>query len=197
MVARPARRLDPAPAPAGPTPFADAALVLWGHGLAVIPLGKDDGKVPLIRWRTWKRRPGRLFLESQAAEHPTANVGVLTGLSGLTVVDVDDPKLVNDMLTRFGNTPLITGTPSGGAHLWYRSTGERCQVRLDGLKVDIRGLGGMVVVPPSIRPTGQHAGKAYTVLKGSWDDLVHLTTGAETPWHAPTSPGPQRPSQAG
>ncbi len=72
--------------------------------------------------------------------------------------------------------PLVTGTPSGGVHLWYRTTGERCQVRLDGLKVDIKGIGGMVVVPPSIRPTGQHAGKAYTFVKGSWDDLIHLPT---------------------
>ncbi len=165
------------PAPTlGPTPFADAALVLWGHGLALVPLGGDDGKVPLVRWQTWKRRPGRQFLERLAGKNPTANVGVLTDLSGVTVVDIDAPKLMDRMLTRFGDTPLITGTPSGGVHLWYRSTGERCRVRLDGLKVDIRGLGGMVVVPPSIRPTGQHAGKEYAFVKGSWDDLVRLPT---------------------
>jgi len=127
----------------------------------------------LVRWRTWKRRPGRQFLERLASKNPTANVGVLTGLSGVTVVDVDDPALVDRMLTRFGDTPLVTGTPRGGFHLWYRSTGERCRVRWGGLKVDIRGVGGMAVVPPS---TGQHAGKAYTFVKGSWDDLVRLPT---------------------
>jgi len=176
MVARPARRLDPSPAPAasGPTPFADAALELRNHGLAPVPLGGDDGKVPLVLYGKWKVLPGREFLEQLVIKNTTANVGILTGLSGVTVVDVDDPELVDRMRIRFGNTPLVTGTPSGGAHLWYRSTGERCRVRLDDLKVDIRGRGGMVVVPPSIRPTGQHVGKAYTFIKGSWDDLVRL-----------------------
>jgi len=183
MVARPARRLDPAPAApaalvAQDTPFADAALELRNHGLAPIPLGGDDGKAPVgVRFGNWKVLPGRQFLEQLVTEHPTANVGILTGLFGHTVVDIDDPndpELVDAMLARFGDTPLIIGTPSGGVHLWYRSNGERCRVRLDGLKVDIRGKGGMVAVPPSIRPTGQHAGKAYVFLKGSWDDLVRL-----------------------
>ena len=176
MVARPARRLDPAPALAGPTPFADAALVLWGHGLALVPLGGDDGKVTLVKWKYLKHRPGREYLKRLTTKHPTRNIGVLTGLSRVTVVDVDDPELVDDMLRRFGDTPLITGTPRGGFHLWYKSNGERCQTGLNGLKVDIKGIGGVVVVPPSIRPTGPHAGKAYTFVKGSWDDLGGLPT---------------------
>ena len=176
MVARTAGSLNPAPAAPAPTPFANAVLTLRDHGLAPIPLGGDDGKVPLVLYRNWKRPPGRQFLERLAGAHPTANVGVLTGLSELTVVDVDARRLVDGMLRRFGNTPLVTGTPSGGVHLWYRSTGERCQVRLDGLRVDIRGVGGMVVVPPSLRPSGRHAGKAYTFVNGSWDDLHRLPT---------------------
>ena len=40
----------------------------------------------------------------------------------------------------------------------------------------IRGLGGTVVVPPSIRPAGRHAGKAYTFAKRPWDDVVRLPT---------------------
>ena len=74
--------------PAQTTPFADAALVLRGHGLAPVPLGGDDGKVPLVRYRTWEKLPGRHFLESEVNKHHTANVGILTGLSGITVVDV-------------------------------------------------------------------------------------------------------------
>lgn len=170
-----ARKLvAPAPDPAGPTPFADTALDLRDHGLAPIPLGGDDGKVPLVTWARWKHPPGRQFLERLTEEHPTANVGVLTGLSGVTVVDIDDPDLTDDMVWRFGDTPLKTSTPSDGVHLWFRSSGERNRQRLDGLAVDLRGEGGMVVVPPSIRPTGQHAGKAYTFLSGSWDDLRQL-----------------------
>ena len=55
MAVSTARRLDPAQ----PTPFADAALALWGYGLALVPLGGDVGKVPLIKWKNLKYRPGR------------------------------------------------------------------------------------------------------------------------------------------
>ena len=111
MVAQPHPddHLAPAPAP-GPTPFADAALDLHGHGLAPIPLGGDDGKVPLVSFGRWKHRPGRQFLERLTQEHPTANGGILTGLSGVTVVDVDDPELVDPMVDLFGYTPLRTST---------------------------------------------------------------------------------------
>ena len=40
-------------------PFATAALELHACGLAPIPLGGDDGKVPLVRWKTWNRQPGK------------------------------------------------------------------------------------------------------------------------------------------
>lgn len=157
-------------------PFATAVPDLRSRGLAPIPLGGDDGKVPLIRWRTWKHCPGKEFLERLIADHPTANVGILTGLSRVTVVDIDDLSLVDDMVRRFGNTPLKTSTPSGGVHLWYSANGERSRNRLDGLKVDIKAQGGMVVVPPSVRPSGPHAGKPYGFLSGYWDDLSRLPT---------------------
>jgi hypothetical protein len=37
---------------------------------------------------------------------PTANIGILTGLSQVTVVDVDGPtELAVSMVERFGDTP--------------------------------------------------------------------------------------------
>ncbi len=80
-------------------------------------------------------------------------------------------------MRRFRDTPLITGPPSGGVHLWYREPKKRCRTPAGAsLKVGIRGLGGTVVVPPSIRPAGWHAGKAYTFAKRPWDDVVRLPT---------------------
>lgn len=43
-------------------PFADTALELYQYGLAVIPVGSDDGKRPMVEWGKWKRPPGRDFL---------------------------------------------------------------------------------------------------------------------------------------
>jgi Bifunctional DNA primase/polymerase, N-terminal/Primase C terminal 1 (PriCT-1) len=139
------------------------------HGLAVIPL--LNGNTPALKFERWRRKPGRVFLNKLAARYPNANIGVLTGLSGITVVDVDDPKLVEPMVLRCGRTPLATRTPRGGVHLWYRSNGEPCGTLRDseGLAVDIKAAGGMVVVPPSIRN-----GRAYTFAWGSWSDLPNL-----------------------
>ena len=83
-----------------------------------------------------------------------------------------NPNSIEPMRTRFGDTPLITRTPRGGAHLWYRKDGAvRSILGLEGLKVDIRADGGMVLVPPSRNP---QSGKAYVFERGSWDDLERL-----------------------
>ncbi len=165
-------------------PFADAALDLYQHGLAVLPVGGDDGKVPKIQWGKWKRPIGRDCIGKLTEKFGTANIGIVCHLSGVTVVDIDTAEwnttevdqLVATMLARCGDTPLRTKTPSGGVHLWYRHNGERCaNLRVqDGLPVDVKGVDGFVVVPPSVRPSGAHAGKSYAFLAGSWADLERL-----------------------
>jgi hypothetical protein len=149
-------------------PFSEAGHDLCSRGLAVVPVGGAYGKVPLVTWARWQRRPGRAFLDKLIAKHPNANIGVLCGLSRLTIVDIDDPALVEPITLRCGRTPLATTTPSGGSHLWYRSNGERCaNLRGERLEVDIKGIGGFVAVPPS---TG------YAFHSGSWSDLPALPT---------------------
>jgi hypothetical protein len=143
-----------------------------------MPLGGVDGKEPVLAFKRWRRPPGPKAILDLAKRYPTANVGALTGLSGLTVVDVDDPELIDDMVRRCGDTPLMTETPSGGRHHWYRSDGE-ASVNLRDRKdapvaVDVKGIGGLVVVPPSYARIGEHAGKPYRFIRGGWDDLRHL-----------------------
>lgn len=157
--------------------FSQSAMGLAQHGLAVIPLGGDDGKTPLVRHGKWKRRPGKAFLAKLSGQFPDANVGVICALSGVTVVDIDDPTVTDKMVDRCGDTPLKMGTPRGGVHLWYRNNGEQSVVNLrgsDGPGVDVKAAGGLIVAPPSIRPSGEHAGKPYTFLTGSWDDVGEL-----------------------
>src|SRR5215471_1633762 len=117
--------------------FLEVAMTLARAGLAVLPLGDDDGKKPLVKWRGWKRGPGQGFLEKLIDKFPDANIGVICGLSGVTVVDIDDVCLLSPMIERFGDTPLKIGTPSEGVHLWYRSSGEASSaLRREGLAVD-------------------------------------------------------------
>src|SRR4051795_10480685 len=158
-----------------PGPFRDAAPDLLARGLAVVPCCSADGKVPLVEWGKWTKRPGRAFIEKMMRRYPSTNVGIIAGLSGITVVDCDDPAAVAVMIARCGDTPLKVRTPSGGVHLYYRAAGERCaDLRPEGLKVDVKSIGGFVVAPPSVRPDGPHAGRAYEFLEGSWADLARL-----------------------
>jgi hypothetical protein len=177
-------------------PFRNAASELLARRLAVLPCGGEDGKVPLIKWRGCKRLPSLAFVEKMAQRHPHANVGIITGqLSGVTVVDCDDGAAVAAMIRRCGDTPLKTRTPNGGVHLWYRHAGEGCaELRGEGLNVDVRGTGGIIIVPPSVRPTGPYAGCTYEFIEGSWDDLTRLPAAYPGSLPMPDARGQVRPA---
>jgi hypothetical protein len=150
--------------------FGDMARAYRAHGLAPFPCGGDDGKHSLVRWRRFSRPPSSRTVGAWCARHRGANVGILTGASGLTVVDMDAAELAEAIERRCGPTPLVTATPRGGRHLWYRSTGQRTTQRLDGLPVDVRAAGGFVVAPPSPRPgVGD-----YRIVRGCLVDLARL-----------------------
>ena len=134
MALRDARSVSTNPLPAtAKGPFATAELELHDHGLAPIPLGGDPKidddaqrkrRKPLVRSKGLKHRHRRETISKWIDRFPAANVGILPGLSGITVVDIDDTRLIASMILRFGDTPLKTETPSGGVHLWYQSNGE-------------------------------------------------------------------------
>ncbi|WP_108819191.1 bifunctional DNA primase/polymerase [Pseudovibrio sp. Alg231-02] len=146
-------------------------------GLCVIPLGGEDGKKPLVQGFDKLEAPYSIEAIVGWAEGAfrNANVGIVTGWpSQVFVVDVDDSSLVPEMLNRYGEARLVTSTPSGGFHLWYRYNGEACgDLRSEGLGVDLKGKGGIIVVPPSARP--DLGGKQYRLEKGRWEELAHLT----------------------
>jgi DNA-binding XRE family transcriptional regulator len=158
-----------------PGPFAGSAHDLLSRGLAVLPVGGETGKQPLMAWAEWTKPPTTAFVDKLTWRHPDANIGIICHLSRVTVVDIDDPALLWAMLEYFGDTPLIIRTPSGGYHLWYRHAGERCtNLRGESLDIDVKGRGGFIVVPPSVARQGRHAGKPYVFERGSWADLGRL-----------------------
>jgi hypothetical protein len=104
-----------------------------------------------------------------------AGVGLLTGqLGAITVVDLDDASLLPLVLDALGNTPITVETPSGGFHLWYRFSGEACQDLRPDLKIDVKGRGGFVAAPPTVRAVGNHAGRAYRFQTGGLADMGRL-----------------------
>jgi hypothetical protein len=162
-----------------PGPFAAAALDLRQFGLFVFPLGGEKGNTPLIRHFTKIRRPSLATLARWARRHRFADIAILTGIiSRILVIDVDsdDPLILRRIEDRFGEALIKVGTPRGGCHLYYRYAGEpTTNLRREGLPVDIKGQGGYVVAPPSVRRSGDYAGRRYELVKGSWADLPQLT----------------------
>jgi Bifunctional DNA primase/polymerase, N-terminal len=158
-------------------PFLSAARPLAKRGLAVIPCPGDDGKSPkgAVQFGRWRKRPGEPFINKLADKWPYANIGVLTHLSRLAVVDIDsdDRSLVSGIEREIGRTPLIARTPSSGFHLYFRLNGERnTNLRRYGLPIDIKASApGYIVAPPSIRPSNA---RNYYFERGSWQDLPDL-----------------------
>lgn len=137
----------------------------------VLPVGREDGKKPLVSgFPRWKMQSGEQLAEL-ARKFPAANIAILTGIrSNITIVDIDAPDCLQTAIKRFGETPYQVRTPSGGFHLAYQYAGERCQAGIDGLPIDIRGDGGYAVAPPSRNPSGT----PYELIQGQLSDLRRL-----------------------
>jgi excisionase family DNA binding protein len=154
-------------------PFARSAGSLRALGLAVLPCGAGEKRPLVAGFTRWRGPPAASTVADWASKFPTANVGVVCGLSGLVVVDVDDPALVDTALAHFGATPLRVRTPSGGRHLYFRdTTGQRCRnLRLShGAAIDVKGEGGFVLVPPSTSASGA----PYAFEAGDFSVLAQL-----------------------
>lgn len=145
--------MDAEPRPA--VSLVSAALWYAGFGLPIFPLSPGT-KVP-----TWRSKglteattdPDRI--RSWWFRLPTANIAIATG-HGADVIDVDGPLGVQSW-ARLEDMPAVVGVVStprpGGTHLYVRSTGNGNRAAmLPG--IDFRGLGGYVVVPPSVITPG-------------------------------------------
>lgn len=153
-----------------------AAAQLLQRGLSVIPI-QPFGKRALVPWRPYQRRRASCAdLAAWSRAYPTMNLGIVTGsISNLVVIDCDDATAVAWAEHHLPATPMVTQT-SGGRHLFYRAPSQRVTnrvgVRLDDgrrLRIDVRGSGGYVVVPPSVHPSG-----ARYVRVGPWPALSDL-----------------------
>lgn len=140
-------------------------------GLSVIPVrGKQytygeneeekekNSKAPLVKWTDYQKRfATEEEIEEWFDKWPLANIGFATGeVSGVVVVDFDSREAVLMAKEKgYLNTPVVrTGR---GCHAYYRyPRGREIRNSTDeGIKTDIRGNGGYVVLPPSIHYSGR------------------------------------------
>lgn len=145
--------------------LADIALIYLGKSMAVIPVKgphyakgitdeerAKDSKAPLVRWTEFQTKlPSETQVKEWFTKWDQANMAIITGkISGIVVVDFDSNEAVKyakdkDLL----NTPLVqTGR---GYHAYFEyPVGRAIKNSVNSaLKIDIRGDGGYVVVPPS------------------------------------------------
>ncbi len=92
---------------------------------------------------------------------PNAPIGAPTG-GGWFVVDLDGPEAeawLRDRVAEHGELPrtreITTGRPEGGRHLWFLGDGVRNSTSKVSPKVDTRGDGGYVILPPSLHESGR------------------------------------------
>ena len=139
---------------AADNPLLAAALSYAARGWAVFPLRprakEPDGRLARHGLRDATCDPERI--RRWWEDSPQANVGLRTG-DAVDVVDIDGPRSI---LESSGPVPLVRGgvvSTGRGWHLYMATAGlpTRAAV-LPG--VDLRGVGGYVVAPPSLHPSG-------------------------------------------
>lgn len=169
----------------------DQALAFVAAGRAVMPLHvpvapfpaqacscggakcKARGKHPRLAHGTKEASNDPAVVEGWASKWSRLNWGMATGAGAdgeiWIVLDIDAGKggweALAELVAQYGELPptvqVVTG--SGGAHFYFKTFGPvQNSVQRVGKGIDVRGTGGLVVVPPSMHETGN----AYTWAEG-------------------------------
>ncbi|HVE26252.1 MAG TPA: bifunctional DNA primase/polymerase [Sporichthya sp.] len=139
-----------------PDALSGAAAWYAAQGIPVFPV-EERGKVPLVRWRDAATTIGAQ-VAAWWRRWPQANIGMPTGLRW-DVIDIDGPPGYQSYATvrEAEHLPPIAGralTPRGGMHVYIAPTGDGNGASL-GPGLDYRGIGGYVVIPPSVGGNGR------------------------------------------
>lgn len=134
------------------------------YELGFSPLPAEPGsKMPLIKWREFQtQRPTQQQIELWGRQWPNANIMLVLGPVGnLFAIDVDGTE-AHTALCRA--CPALTQAPmalSGSGqpyryHLYFRhpSISTRAKITPWCSTLEFRGLGGTIIAPPSIHPSG-------------------------------------------
>jgi hypothetical protein len=123
-------------------------------GLRVIPLVPGK-KTPLIPDWPNEATTDEAKIREWWQKWPTANIGIVTGRyrDGYFIVLDFDPRNGGDWFDDVGEDVLpptwVVHTPSGGRHYYYKTPELLRSAKLRH-GVDLKGVGGYVVAPPSI-----------------------------------------------
>lgn len=136
-------------------PLLSAALTYAARGWPVLPLRPRD-KVPLNPTGSRGATTDAAQIEAWWQAHPAANVGIATGGAAPWVLDLDEG---GEQAWALEHGTLPEDAPrvrtARGLHVYFAADPEvRNRQKIDGLPVDVRGVGGYVVAPPSVHASG-------------------------------------------
>lgn len=142
------------------------------HGVATFPLvieGKEKRPAVKHYQRIGLKGSEQLAMKFEGVDAFAFMAGKRSRISVVDIDAPDDEDLLRDVLHRYGDTPLITRTGSGGFHCYYRHNGEGRKVRPDPTEpVDMLG-GGVLAAPPSMGGSAP-----YQFIRGNLDDFDRL-----------------------
>lgn len=152
-------------------PMCSAALECAAMGFEVfpVPLGTKQShkSAEFSGGAQWGKTTNHKIIRQDFGRWRDANLGVATGAaSGIFVIEadtvaghgVDGLASIKELEATQGALPdtLMAISPSGSVHRYYRHPGEGVKIWSSAGDlapgVDIKGDGGMVIAPPSIKP---------------------------------------------
>jgi hypothetical protein len=147
------------------------------HVFPILPLRKE----PAVKDWEAAATTDAAQIDVWWTQNPLYNIGFAPGRSGSTVVDVD-PPLGFETLKALPALPdtFTIKSPRGGVHLYFDGDGPTSvgtEKRGLGPKIDTRGIGGYVLVPPSVIGPGEYANNP----NGGNYDYENQTEIAEVP----------------
>jgi Bifunctional DNA primase/polymerase, N-terminal len=140
----------------------EEALALLKQGWSVIPQHAGQKK-PAVRWAAFQEhRPSAQNLRNWLETWPDAGLAVVLGpVSDLLVIDVDGDEAYAALIERLGSEPLAPKSLSGSRasnrfHLFFKHPPLKTRAKQTPWhsKLEFRGKGGVVVIPPSLHKSG-------------------------------------------
>lgn len=141
----------------------DIALTLLERGWSIVPQ-RAGKKKPLVKWKPFQDRPPtEAELLDWYTRWPDAGFALILGpISRAFVIDVDGEDAHTVLLERLGGEPRAPKAISGSRkpyryHLYFRHPNVPTKAKSTPWhpKLEFRGHRGIVIIPPSLHPSGQ------------------------------------------
>lgn len=159
----------------------NTALKYLGLGWSVLPIKKNT-KIPHVKWKKFQSQlPTEREIRQWFKKWPSAQIGIVTGrISGVFVIDFDSPAGLDAFENTVCKLPQTihqhTGRKGGMQFLFKHPGGEDIKSVAGILEdVDVRADKALVVLPPSVHPSGNQ------YRWGSIDPTIHGLTDLLTP----------------